>query len=115
MLDTKGPEIRTGLLKGGQKVQLKKDQELRIFCDRNIDGDDTQISCSYRDLPLSVKPGNSILIADGSLVVQVKEVFADHILVVCKNDYNLGEKKNVNLPGCKVNLPTLTEKDIDDI
>lgn len=73
MLDTKGPEIRTGNLKDHKPVTFKKGQNLEIVTDYTIEGDSTKISCSYKDLPTTVKPGDQILIADGSLVCVVKE------------------------------------------
>jgi pyruvate kinase len=77
MLDTKGPEIRTGLLVDGKNIELKIGQALEITTDYTILGDATRISCSYPSLPTSVKVGSTIFIADGSLtciVTELKEV-----------------------------------------
>lgn len=77
MLDTKGPEIRTGLLKEGKPIELKINQALEITTDYTIQGDTTIISCSYKALPTSVHVGSTIFIADGSLtciVTELKEV-----------------------------------------
>lgn len=63
----------------------------------------------------SVKVGGDILIADGSLVCVVTEILENGIITEVKNDASIGERKNMNLPGCKVDLPTVTEKDEDDI
>lgn len=73
------------------------------------------MTCSYKGLPTTVKPGDIILIADGNLSCEVKECYEDYVKVVCKNDYRLGEKKNMNLPGCSVDLPVLTDDDEKDI
>jgi pyruvate kinase len=73
MLDTKGPEIRTGYLVGHAPIHLTKGQHLEILTDYSIEGDNTQIACSYKDLPKSVSPGDQILIADGTLVTKVRE------------------------------------------
>jgi len=59
--------------------------------------------------------GNKILIADGSVVCTVLSIFDDDIVVTVLNDATLGEKKNMNLPGVKIDLPTVTAKDEDDI
>jgi len=59
--------------------------------------------------------GNKILIADGSVVCTVLSIFDDEIVVTVLNDATLGEKKNMNLPGVKIDLPTVTAKDEDDI
>ena len=74
MLDTKGPEIRTGLLKDHQPVTFEAGQSLRIVTDYSIEGDNTTISCSYRALPETVQVGSIIYIADGSLTCEVTEI-----------------------------------------
>jgi len=79
MLDTKGPEIRTGLLKN-KSVELKAGQSLKITTDYTFEGDETCISCSYPDLPTTVKVGSTMFIADGSLtctVLEIHDVSAD--------------------------------------
>ena len=74
MLDTKGPEIRTGALKEGKNINLNIGQALEITTDYTIEGDNTKISCSYKNLPTSVKVGSTIFIADGSLTCVVTEI-----------------------------------------
>jgi pyruvate kinase len=74
MLDTKGPEIRTGQLVDGKNIDLKIGQKLEITTDYTIKGDSSIISCSYPGLPTSVKVGGTIFIADGSLVCIVEEI-----------------------------------------
>ncbi|KAK1367366.1 Pyruvate kinase [Heracleum sosnowskyi] len=117
MLDTKGPEIRTGLLKDGKKIDLKQGQEITISTDYTIQGDEDMISMSYKKLAEDVKPDSVILCADGSISLRVLSCDTERGLVKCRceNSAALGEKKNVNLPGVIVDLPTLTEKDKDDI
>jgi len=115
MLDTKGPEIRTGLLKGGKSVTLVEGQALEITTDYSIAGDETRISCSYLTLPTSVKVGSNILIADGTLMCTVTEILPAGVMVRVLNNTTIGEKKNMNLPGVIVDLPTITEKDKDDL
>jgi len=115
MLDTKGPEIRTGLLKNHQPIDLQKGQLLEITTDYSYEGDPKKIACSYKSLPISVKPGNTILIADGTIEATVVEILKDGVVVEIGNSCKLGEKKNMNLPGIVVDLPTITEKDEDDL
>lgn len=74
MLDTKGPEIRTGLLKDGKPIELKRNQALEIHTDYTLHGDETMITCSYKSLPTSVNVGSRIFIADGSVTCIVKEL-----------------------------------------
>ena len=73
MLDTKGPEIRTGFLVDHAPIHLVKGQHLEILTDYYVQGDNTRIACSYKELPNTVGPGDQILIADGSLVTKVRE------------------------------------------
>ncbi|XP_074577141.1 pyruvate kinase, cytosolic isozyme-like [Curcuma longa] len=117
MLDTKGPEIRTGFLKDGKPIHLKKDKEITITTDYSIKGDENTISMSYKKLAEDLKPNSVILCADGSITLTVLSCDKDLGLVRCRceNSAILGERKNVNLPGVKVDLPTLTEKDKEDI
>lgn len=63
----------------------------------------------------TVSVGSTIFIADGSLTCEVTSIGEDHIMTVCKNGCKLGERKNMNLPGAEVDLPTLTEKDEEDL
>jgi len=71
MLDTKGPEIRTGLLRDSKPIELVANQTLKIVIDYAIEGDNTKIACSYKSLPTTVSPGSTIFIADGSLTCEV--------------------------------------------
>jgi pyruvate kinase len=115
LLDTKGPEIRTGLIEGHGKVSLKAGQDLEITTDYSFLGTSEKIACSYKSLPQTVKPGDQILMADGTVVCTVLECHDHHVKVKVKNNATIGEKKNMNLPGCIVDLPTITEQDEDDI
>jgi len=118
MLDTKGPEIRSGFFAdGAKKIDLVKNESIVLTSDYAFKGDKTKLACSYPQLATSVKPGQSILVADGSLVLTVLSCSADVGEVTCRigNNASIGERKNMNLPGVIVDLPTLTEKDIDDI
>ncbi|KAJ0249754.1 Pyruvate kinase [Hirschfeldia incana] len=117
MLDTKGPEIRTGFLKEGNPVQLTQGQEITISTDYTLKGDSNTISMSYKKLAEDLKPEDVILCSDGTISLTVLSCDKDNGLVrcLCGNSATLGEKKNVNLPGVVVDLPTLTEKDQEDI
>jgi pyruvate kinase len=117
LLDTKGPEIRTGFFAEGSKITLVKGEDLILTADYAFKGSSAKLACSYPELATSVTPGQSILVADGSLVLVVKSCDAAAGEVTCRieNNATLGERKNMNLPGVVVNLPTLTEKDIQDI
>merc|ERR1711972_503502 len=93
----------------------KQGQELKLVTDYAFKGDNTCIAISYPKLPTAVKPGNIILCADGSLSLRVKECGADYVITEVMNDIAIGEKKNANLPGVKVELPVLQDKDVKDL
>lgn len=117
LLDTKGPEIRTGFFAEGNKITLAKGEEIILTSDYSFKGSAAKLACSYQDLATSVTPGQSILVADGSLVLTVLscDTAAGEVKCRIENNAAIGERKNMNLPGVVVNLPTLTEKDISDI
>ncbi len=103
------------MLRDGQPVEFQTDQEIEILTDYALEGDETRLTCSYQALPTTVKPGDVILVADGSLHCEVLECFENSVRVRCKNNAKIGERKNMNLPGCTVDLPSITEKDENDI
>ncbi|WP_026476726.1 pyruvate kinase [Alkaliphilus transvaalensis] len=114
LLDTKGPEIRTGKFKDPE-VYLEEGQEFTITT-RDILGDTTICAVSYDGLPNDVKEGNSILIDDGLIELEVKKVVNEtDILCVVKNAGVVKNHKGVNVPGVSINLPAITEKDKRDI
>lgn len=117
MLDTKGPEIRSGFFAEGNKIELTKGETIVLTSDYSFKGNNKKLACSYQSLATSVNPGQSILVADGSLVLTVLSIDVPAGEVTCRIENNaaIGERKNMNLPGVIVDLPTLTEKDIDDI
>jgi len=116
MLDTKGPEIRTGKLKE-KTVKLNAGQEIDVSTDTSVPGDERIISVDYKDLVASVSVGGHILIADGQISLTIKTINKEKGTVTCvvNNNSVLGENKNVHLPGAKVNLPAVSEKDIQDL
>lgn len=118
MLDTKGPEIRSGFFANdAKKIELVKGQTLTLTSDYSFKGDSKKLACSYPSLARDVTPGQSILVADGSLVLTVltTDIATGEVQTRVENNVAIGERKNMNLPGVVVDLPTLTEKDVDDI
>ena len=114
MLDTKGPEIRTGLLKDGKKVSLEQGKEFTLYTEER-EGDETGCSITYQQLVYDVRKGDTILIDDGLIVLEVQRVSADKIECIIKNGGELGERKGVNVPNVKIHLPGVTQKDREDI
>ena len=114
LLDTKGPEIRTGLLEGGKKVTLKEGSEFILYTEE-MTGNETGCCVTYPGLAKDVKAGDRILIDDGLIELKVKQIKSGNIVCHVENGGELGERKGVNVPNVKVKLPAVTEKDIDDI
>ena len=114
LLDTKGPEIRTGLLEDHKKVTLKEGEEFILHTEEII-GNEKECSITYEGLAKDVQEGNCILIDDGLIALQVKEVNGGNIVCRVINGGELGERKGVNVPNVKVKLPAITEKDKEDI
>ena len=114
LLDTKGPEIRTGVLKGGKRIMLKAGEQFTLTTEE-IEGDESKVSITYEGLVQDVDAGRVILIDDGLIELKVvgkseKEIFCEVI-----NGGELGERKGVNVPNVAVRLPAISEKDKDDI
>nr|XP_027200355.1 pyruvate kinase-like [Dermatophagoides pteronyssinus] len=116
MLDTKGPEIRTGDYEDGiSSCEFKKGEKLRIVTDYGFKGNSACIATTYKKLPTTVKKGAVILIADGSLSVEVTACGPDYVDTLILNNAKFGSRKNMNLPGAKVELPVCGEREINDI
>lgn len=113
MLDTKGPEIRTGLLAEGT-VQLQKGQEFTLTPD-DVEGSSERVHQTYPELCKYVKPGTDILIDDGLIELQVVKVEGRDIVCEVLNSGELGEHKSINIPGVDVGFPLITEQDKDDL
>jgi pyruvate kinase len=113
MLDTKGPEIRLGEFAQGS-VQLHEGQKYIITINDCL-GDENKASISHKGIVRDVEAGSRILIADGLVELEVKKISEHDIECVVINGGEIGSKKGVNLPGRKVKLPAITNKDIEDI
>ena len=114
LLDTKGPEIRTGVLEGGQKVTLTEGQTFTLTT-RQITGNAQEVSVTYEDLPRDLAVGNRVLIDDGLLEMTVTQITDTDVICRVDNGGELGERKGVNLPGVAIHLPAITDKDREDI
>nr|AIT70042.1 pyruvate kinase [Symphyocladia latiuscula] len=117
MLDTKGPEIRTGKLQNGEEIDLVAGETITLTTDTTFVGNASRIAHSYSSMAESVQEGSEVLIDDGLISLIVTSVDKESGDVVCRinNNGQLGETKGVNLPGAAVDLPALTEKDKADL
>ena len=92
LLDTKGPEIRTGVLKDGKKVLLKEGETITLT-NEEIEGDETKVSLTYKGLVDDVQIGNMILIDDGLIGLKVKEKTETDIICTIVNVVNLARER----------------------
>lgn len=114
LLDTKGPEIRTGLLKEGKKVILEEGATFTLTT-KQIEGDSERVSITYEGLTEDLEVGKKILIDDGLIELEVKHINGTEIVCLVINGGELGQRKGVNVPNVPVRLPALTDKDKEDI
>ena len=118
MLDTKGPEVRTGLLEGGQKVTVNTGDQIIVTAQPTTEdwhGNAGHISLDYLNLPKEVEKGSIILIDDGLVGLEVDHVEGNDMHCVVTNGGEIGEKNGVNVPNVEIGLPSVTEQDIADI
>ena len=113
LLDTKGPEIRIRDFANG-KITLEEGQEFTLTADE-IEGNESIVSVTYKDLYKDVRPGNTILIDDGLIGLEVQRIEGHNIVCLVKNGGVVSNKKGVNLPGVEVNMPFISPKDKEDI
>src|SRR5690606_17299278 len=113
LLDTKGPEIRIGKLKE-EPIELIQDEKI-ILTTEEILGDLQRISVTYDRLPEDVQVGSTILLDDGLIGLRVTDVRGNDIECLIVNGGTLKSKKGVNVPGVRISLPGITEKDAADI
>ncbi len=128
LLDTKGPEIRTGAIKDDKKIKLAEGQKF-ILTTKEVEGDENRVSITYEglvedveigkkiliELVEDVEIGKKILIDDGLIELEVKNITDTDIICCVINGGELVQKKGVNVPNVPVRLPALTEKDRKDI
>ena len=113
LLDTQGPEIRTGV-QVENPVILKAEEEFTLV-NEDIIGDATRTSVTYKELYKDIEPGTTILIDDGKIELEVIRIENKDIVCKIMNGGELGNRKSINVPGRHINLPALKEKDIKDL
>jgi pyruvate kinase len=112
--DLQGPKIRTSKLKDHQPVLLKAGQRLTIT-PRDVPGTASLVGTTFKTLAENVEQGSRILLSDGLIELRVHEVLGNDISCDIVNGGMLGENKGINLPGIPVRVPSLTEKDTEDL
>ncbi|MEF9960156.1 MAG: pyruvate kinase [Niameybacter sp.] len=114
ILDTKGPEIRTGVMADDQDIKLSIGDTFILTTDE-IEGNGERVSVTYKNLPYDLKRGSRILIDDGLIELKVKNLTSTEVECSVENGGSLGSRKGINIPDVFVNLPALTDKDLADI
>jgi pyruvate kinase len=114
LADLQGPKIRTGKLKDHKPVQLVAGERLTIT-PREIEGTAELVGTTFKTLAENLEPGSRILLSDGLIELLVAEVQGVDVVCEIVNGGTLGENKGINLPGIAVNVPSLTEKDEEDL
>jgi pyruvate kinase len=113
LADLQGPKIRAGSMRGGQ-MPLTAGQEV-VITTREVLGENGVIPTTYRNLPGDVKAGDPILLDDGLLELLVLAVDQEEVRCRVQVGGLLKDRKGINLPGAKVSIPAMTEKDLDDL
>jgi pyruvate kinase len=114
LADLSGPKIRTRTLINHQHVTLQANQQFTITT-RPIEGDASQVATNYDGMPRDVHPGARILLDDGAIELRVESVSDTDIVTRVINGGELGERKGINLPGVTLKIPSMTQKDRDDL
>lgn len=119
LLDTKGPEVRLKTFKNGEKPEIKTGSTF-VLTTADIEGDETRVSITYKNLPNDIEIGTRILIDDGNVAVRCSDIVRNSdgtadIVCTVLNGGVLSNNKGVNIPGAKLSMPYLSEKDIEDI
>ena len=113
MLDTKGPEIRTGNFKEG-KVMLEAGQTFTLTT-READGDSSGCSITYKMLPAELKQGDTVLIDDGKIRLTVKETTVEDIVCTVENSGPVSNHKGINVPKVRLSMEYLSPTDQSDL
>lgn len=113
LMDTKGPEIRTTVCEG--TIYIKTGQKITVVGAPGEQTTPDRIAVSYTGIAEDVKIGDNILIDDGEIDLKVIDKTRDSLLVEAMNNGELGARKSVNVPGVRINLPSLTARDKENI
>ena len=114
MADLQGPKIRVGKFADG-KVMLEKDAAFILDAARTEPGDLQAVGLDYKSLPRDVKPGDTLLLNDGLIVLTVDKVIGEAVHTIVKIGGELSNNKGINKQGGGLTAPALTAKDMEDI
>lgn len=115
LMDTKGPEIRTTAIASDSSIELKTGDIIKVMGKPDGISSREMLYVSYAKFVDDVKVGGLILIDDGEIELKVTQKEKDALVCMAMNDASIGSRKSVNIPGLRLNLPSLTEKDRKNI
>lgn len=115
LMDTKGPEVRTTVNVDKEPIPFRTGEKVKLAGDPDKETSHDCIYVSYKNFASDLVVGSDVLIDDGDLELKVIEKQPDYLLCEVGNDATLGNRKSVNVPGVRINLPSLTEKDRKNI
>ena len=115
LMDTKGPEVRTTTTVNKEPIPFKTGEIVKVIGNPDQETSHDCICVSYKNFVNDLAIGSDILIDDGDLEMKVTGKSGDCLLCEIQNDATLGSRKSVNVPGVRINLPSLTEKDRNNI
>lgn len=111
--DLQGPKIRIGRFKNG-KINLKRGDSFTITTE-DLEGSESIVSTTYKNLPSDVSPGLELLLDDGNIILQVQDVSETDIKTKVIIGGTLSNNKGINIPGADLSIPALTDKDLNDL
>ena len=115
LMDTKGPELRTTTIENEGRINFETGDIVRFVGSADVMTTKDQIAVNYSDFVKDLHVGGMILIDDGEIEFKVTEKNEDYLVAVAENNGELGARKSVNVPGVRISLPSLTEKDKKNI
>ncbi|MEM1156749.1 MAG: pyruvate kinase [Verrucomicrobiota bacterium] len=113
LMDTQGPEIRTGNL--DSKLELKVGDTFSFTVRGHVSEEEHSVDTNYDDLVSDIKVGDVVMVDSGVMHMLVREKREKELICEVLTQGSLGSRRHINLPGVKVNLPALTEKDLEDV
>ncbi len=115
LMDTKGPEVRTTVLENDESLEIKTGDLIKVTGNPSLKSTKELIAVSYLHFVRDLQIGDDILFDDGEIEMKVISKNDEYLTCLAQNDGKLGSRKSVNVPGVRINLPSLTEKDKQNI
>ena len=115
IMDTKGPEIRTTRTPDDAKVEFHSGERVEVVGDPDGITTSSRICLNYPEIAKALNPSDRLLIDDGEMEFIVRSIEGDVVITEANNDGRLGARKSVNIPGVRIDLPAVSERDMRNI